>query len=524
MSVVVGLSAMADGARHTRLLLRLRWRMVRTLRARLAITIGGAAVFGALFIASSVGTMLRRIAEQGQDTALTEFAVNYVLTVEQGEFGGVGALAFGSAVAASLFAPFTGGSNAALAPSDDLAGLRPPRLHRYFDSIVTMSASTIGIIQLLTLTAVGSLLTLDGGRVGGMLFTWSMWPLLLLASVAVAWALDLSQRALGRRSRRAIFAGLAAAVALALALDPAHGKTVFGLGTRFSDTLHAAGSGQVGTTAAGLAVVAVLSTAFIVVGASLCQAALALPCVPEGNTKEYRRRIPLSRHPRIVLFQILFAQVWRTGEARRAITTMTVVGIISAWFLGPSDRGSATLVIAIPLAVALAWGVNCFGILGTGMTWLAAQPHVMRRLLGATTLVQIMATLVVAILCWAPPILAGRVDGAQVATLAAGLAASTALTTRSALTKAVMRPFRARLGSSGDSLIPPLTAINYTLRFVLWSGQIGIVVLGQGGNRQIQIVLVAAILTWTTARYARLMWHWRQRSTQTRVVTVVSAA
>lgn len=524
LDVVATPAALRAGASHTGLLLRLRWRMIRTIRSRIMVVLGLAVLFAAMFASSSVGFMVRRIAEQGTDSAMSQFAVNYILALERGDFGGVGALALGSAVAASLFSPFTGAANLSLAPGEDLAGLRPARLHRYFDALVTAGVSTIGFVQLLTLTAVASLLTLGGGRVGGMLFTWAVWVPLLLAAVAEGWAIEWLHRRLGAKARRSVLAGLATILGAAILLDPAHGRTLFGLGTVYSRTLRAAGEGHIGTTITAIAVLTAVSVGLVFLGASVCQAALALPAVPVAGTKDRKRLIPISRHPQIAMFQILVSIVVRTGEIRRPIGTVLLLGIPAVWITSSGGQTMSTLVIAIPLAVALAWGVNCFGIIGPGMTWLASQPHVMKRLLTLTTLIQIGATMGVALLVWGPPLVFGRADLGSVATVAAGLAASAAMTTRSAASKAVRKPLLARLGTRGDVIVPPLTAINYTLRFALWGGQVGVLVMGQGANRQVQGALVVTVLAWTTARYIQLLWQWRDRTTQARVVAAVSAA
>lgn len=522
MTVTVSARQLREGARHTGLLLALRWRALHSWRARLLVTFGLFLLLVVVFAASSVGMMLVRLAEQGTDTAVTEFAVNYVVALQRGEFGAIGALALGSAVAAAVFSPFTGSSNVSLFPVEDLSGLRPPRLHRYFDSLVTVAASTIGFMQLLSLTVVGALLTLDSGRAGGLLFTWAVWPVLLLLSVAEGWTLEWVHRRFGPSTRRAILGAAAAVLAVVLWLDPNHGRTLFGVGDLYSRYLVEAGRGNLLATSGAAAVIAALAAVLVWAGAVMCTNALSLPAVPTVAGTVRKRLIPISKRPVLALTQIMASQMLRSPEVYRPILTITLIGAPAGWLMSDQRETMFTLVITIPLAVALAWGVNVFGVLGPAMTWLASQPNVMRYLLGISTTLHLGAVSVVAALCWLPPVLTGRIDGMQAASLACALAVATALTTRSSAAKSVHKPYLARMGNRGDTVIPPLAAINYTMRFALWGGMAGVIVLSLSGNRQIQGVIIAAAVLWSTLRYIHLTATWLDRNTQSRVVATVA--
>ncbi len=221
--------------------------------------------------------------------------------------------------------------------------------------------------------------------------------------------------------------------------------------------------------------------------------------------------------------QLLVRQMARTVEVRRPILAVVVLGMPAVWLSGGDRLVMTTLVLATPLAVALAWGVNCFGVLGAAMPWLASQPNLLRWLLWTVTAIQVAVVAVLAILCWAPPWVAGVVDTRDIASLAAGLAVSTAVTTRSAVAKAVGRPYLARLGEGGDVIVPPLAATNYALRFALWGGQFGVIVLAQS-DRLLQVALVGAALVWSSVRFAALLGQWRNRAVQAYVVATVAAS
>lgn len=507
-------------ARDTGMLLKLRWRIVRSARSKAVVGVGIGVFVAALFIASQVGTLFRAYAEEGVETAAGAFAVNYVIALN-GELGVIGASAVGSVIVVALFAPFVGSAMTSLAPTDDLSGLRPTRIHRFFDSIVTNTASGIGFLQLITLTSIGSLLTLDGGRPAGLLVMWSIWPCVLLLSVAEGWVIELAHRRYGTRVRRAIGLGLVLLIGLMVSYDPQHGKTVFGLGNLITNTVQAATEGRFDVVGLHMGVVAVVSVALFVTGLVTCRAALAHPAPVTALRAERRRLVPMSANPNRALAQILLAQIIRSPEVRRPVLTVFAMGVPAVW-LGGQSNVVTTLVVAVPLAVALAFGINIFGVLGPAMSWFAAQPGLMRRILVMATVAQIAMTVLLATLIWAPVTIAGRVDLGDVGTIAAGTIVSTLLTVRSATAKSVTRPFMVRLGGRGDMIVPPLTAINYTIRFALWAGQIGVLVTTS--DQWLQLALVAFAVAWTSLRFLRLFRYWNDRDVQAFVVNRVAAA
>lgn len=535
-SVLPGWAEVSAAARDTSLLLKLRWRLIRSTKSRLGVILGLGGFFLLLGIAANIGTLIREWAAQGMQTAASIYAANYVVALDRGDLGIVGATALGSAMAAAMFAPFTGASMIALAPADDLTALRPTRLHRYFDSLVTSSISTIGFLQLISLTAVGSLLTLNGGRTAGLLFTWEVWPVLVLATVAEGWAIELVHRSFGPVARRSLGLGLAGAVVAAALVDPNHGRTLFGVGDLFSQTLTHAANHQNGLVWAAAGVVLVLGVAIFGLGLVLCRAALAKPAGVSLKARARRRLLPISTRPTVALVQLLLAQIWRTIEVRRPLMTVLVIGIPAALLTGDSTTCAMTMVVAIPLSVALAFGINTFGILGAAMPWLASQPGVMRCLLRITVGVQIGITVLLSVLVWTPATIVDHVSLGSVAAIAAGTAVSTLFTTRSAAAKAVNKPYLIRLGSRGDMIVPPLTAINYTLRFALWSGQLGVLTLNAGDAHftlaghlfypgvWLQILLVTVALAWTSVRFVGVFRQWTDRDVQAFIVKQVAAA
>lgn len=514
---------LGEAARSTGMLLRLRWRTLRSVRSKMAVAAGLGFLFVVLFAASEAGTVLRALAEQGNGSSASKYAASYIVALRNGDLGSIGAIALGTAFAAALFNPFTGAANVALASADSLTALRPHRLHRHFDALLTQAVSTVGFLQLVSLTCAASLVTLDGGRPAGLVLTWAVWPVLLLASVTEGWVIEYMQRRFGTRIRVSIGSGCAVLIAGVLWVDPHHGETLFGIGDVYSWALSAAAAGSVGVTVSAIAVLASSAVLLFAAGLRVCAVALSLPAPATKQERARRIRVPISRRPWLSTAQVLGSQLTRTVESRRPLVTIVMLAVPAAWLSGATSSALTTMVIAIPLAVSLAWGVNAFGVIGPGMTWLMAQPRFARRALTLVVTLQLSVICAISVLCFLPPAMYGALPGRKVAAVAAGLAVSGALTTRNAVSKAVRRPFLARLGARGDVIVPPLTAVNYTVRFVIFGGQLGVIVMTQA-KPMWQLVMVTVVLAWALLRYAFLARQWRNRTVQAQVVAAVAAA
>jgi hypothetical protein len=514
---------LAAAARATGLLLRTRRQMVRDLRARALLTLGMGVLLSLLFLAANVGYLLRRAAETGAGSPGTEAVVNTVVGLESGALGTIGAVTLGSVFASALISPFVGMTIQALTSAEDLSVLRPPRLHRYFDALITAATSTVGLMQVVSLTLLASLLTINSGHAGAILLAWATFPVVLLVTTALGWGIELVMRTWGSRVRRILAVILALLVGGGLLLDPRHGQTMFGLGTFYSAALRAPGAGDTATIVwalLGLVTVAVIA---FVAGVLACQAALTRPAVPQTIRRTTRRRMPLSRHRRIALLQILAAGLLRTPDVRRALGTVLVMGIPGIALTGGSATSLLSVAIAAPLSTALIWGSNAFGVLGQGMTWLATQPNVLRWLLPLTALVQAATVATLIALTWLPAALFGSLDARTVASVTAAAIVSTAFVTRSAAAKAVRHPTLVRQGTRGDVIMPPMRALNYTVRFMVLGGAVATVTYFAGDD-WLRLGLVFGALIWTAARFWWLRRAWRDRVLQARVVATVSAA
>jgi hypothetical protein len=503
------------------MLMQVRWRMVRGVRSKLSVVVGVAVMFLALFVCANIGALIRALAEEGTGEAASVYAIAYIVSLERGQLGSFGALALGSVVTTAIFTSLMGMGGASLFPAQELVGIRPHRLHRYFDTLVVQAISAVGMFQLVALTALGSLLTLDGDRGPALLIVWAMWPMVCALEVMVAWAIGLAQRMYGRVVRRVSVVVLVCGVGMALFLDPDHGQTLFGAGDPFASAIREASQGRWMAALPVFTLTMVLTAVFVIVGVTITQATLLKPAVPIPVPKSYWRW-KISTNPVFALTQLLLLQVVRTGAIRRPILAVALVAPPAVILTHGSSTVLCTLVATIPLAVCLSWGVNVFGVIGPGMTWLAAQPNVNRMILGVAVAVQLSIIAVLSVGVWGPAAVFGVIDLRTAASVAAATVVTSLITTRSAATKSVCRPYHVNVSQRGDQIIPPLTSINYTLRFVLGGGLVGLLVVTMP-SRPFQLATVAAVATWTTYRFIKLARYWAHPLVQARVVAAVAA-
>jgi hypothetical protein len=507
----------ATGLKDTRLLMRLRWRSVRSVWTKLLVWVSAVVLAFTLIAMSNAGAAVKQFATNPHETALTQFALNYLIAFERGQLGLSGALALGSAVAASVFSPFTGASNLSLTPSDDLGAIRPHRLHRYFDAFLLQTVSTISVLQLLSLVGVTSLLTLNGGRTVGMVTTLTLWVALITLSTAIGWSLEYLRRTKGQHLRRLIAGAAAGVLGAALLLNKEHGMTLFGAGTAYSDFLQNKTQTPVWLPAVGLLVFAGV---LFVYGITMCQMSLTHPDVSVA-TKKNVKIFSNPKTPRGAVTQMVLTQIFRTNEIRQPILLLSVLMLPGVWLSRGNEIAMTTTIIAIPLSVALSWGANIFGVIGPGMTWLSNQPKAFKLLLDQAVFAQLSIVTFISVTTWVPLILLGTIPANRGFDVLLGLTAATAVTTRSAVTKSIYTPTLARLGTRGSSTLPPLTAVNYTLRFAMFGGQIGVIVTSIS-DQKLQLILTATICAWQTLRYMRLRSVWADRNEQCRVTSIVS--
>jgi len=488
-------------------LLHARYSIIRETKTKLALWFGILTIAISVIGVSFTGQFVKTVSQStGPNTEAAKiFATTYLQSYIRGELGTLVATTLGLALISVIIAPFTGTSITSLVSHHHLVSIRSSNRHRFTDSLITQFFASISLLQLLTLTAVGSLLTLDGGRIEGILYTWASWPVLVIISTMFVWIAEYLYRILGERKRFGILMLVLALIALIVFIYPEQGRTVFGIGTGYASLIQGFANFDLTTKALAVFILVALFFLFFFISYRISQAVLAQPEIfaKENTTLKKVRARETSAYASIELAYLGINQLWRNLEIRKPLGMATLFGAGVVFFGNQTFSIMSTMVLIIPLIVCLSWGSNVFGILGNGFTWLSSKPFAMRNILWVFSGIQIALTISLFALMCLPSLLTGRIDYDSAMGIILAVISTSFLMTRSAIDKSVRFPYPYKAGVRGESILPPATLINYTLRFSLWSGLYGFIVVGSD-NLLAQLGLTFVAVMWSLFRMVRL--------------------
>lgn len=493
-------------------LLHLRWSIIRSKKTKLSLWLGILMIAFAISSVSYTGELVRYAAQDtsGRNQVVKTFAITYLESYLRGELGTLVSITLGVAIVSVAVAPFTGNSITSLISYHHLVSMRSSQRHRFTDSFISQLFSSISILQLLTLTAVASLLTLDGGRVQGVLYAWGSWPVLIALSTMFVWIAEYLYRKLGEKLRLSLMGVVGAGVGVAVLLDPAHGQTVFGIGSGYAYIIQNFNSFDT-----PLKVIATVFLFVLFVGISWIAYIVSIKTLAQAErqskrTTGHRKSRPwkTSQSPIVEMIHLCFVQLWRSMEIRKPLIMATIFGSVMIFYSDGAFSITATMILIIPLIVSLSWGSNVFGVLGNGYIWLSSLPGANRYIIWTFASVQTIVTFALFSLMCMPSIIFGHGSYLTFAGLILALLSTSILMTRSALTKSVKHPYAYKAGTRGENILPPATMINYTLRFALWSGMYGIIVI-VASNILIQLALTFLAFAWSIFRLSRLNNRWQ---------------
>lgn len=503
------------GVQDTYLLLRMKWADIDNLFARLFLVAGLALLLGMVVTVSYTGFFIRNLAQNGTtNPEIQEYALTYLGIFQNGELGTIGATALGLSAISAIIAPLGGAVRTFIISPREIVPFPLSRWHRFSDSIVAQAFSVISLLQLVALTAITSLIVLQGNREVALLFTWFIWIALVALSIIATWAAELLYRSFGPKVRVGIVGGIFVLIALALAVDPNHGKTLFGMGTAYSDAITKAS-----TTTSLVSVVQMLSVPLIIAailffGAGfLASMALSrpeyLPVKIKDKASMKKVRVTKSfKTPELELLKTLALAIVRSPEGRKPIIAVLTIGIAGTALMGGQQAVAVGFTLMVPLVAALAWGANAFGIIGNGLSWLSNHPRLFNRLPWLLFGLQVVVTISLFTIVWLPAVLMGKVDGQTIVSISTAAIATSFIVSRSSMQKSMHRPHPMYFGQRNESLLPPLTTIGYTFRFTFWAGQYGLILVSLNGNLGYQLPMMFAAIAWSLIRMARLHYKW----------------
>lgn len=494
-----------ESFRDSLIFMNARWNFIRSRRGKILLWLGIIAIFGTVFLASNTGYFIRRIAEgnMAQDTALKQYAIIYLQSYMRGELGILVSGTIGIAIISVFVSPFTGTVSTSLISASHIVSVRRDDKHRFTDSILTQFFSSISLLQLLTLTTVASLLTIDGNNTWGILYAWASWPVLVLLSVFFLWVAEYLYRVFGEKTRLLMAALFLGIIGLAIILNPKNGETAFGIGEVYAYNIKNFNHFDTDQKIISMGALFFLSIAcfFGAYFASMKTLAHAERMKPAKKRKR-PPRWQTSPFYAVETVKILFSQVWRNPETKKPLLATIAFGAIMIFATNGTFSVASTFIIIVPLIVSIAWGSNLFGVLGQGFSWVSSQPYIMGNFLKIAYLTQVAITSTIYFLILLPSIIYGKVPTEQIAGMILAFTAVTAVMTRSAIEKSAKNPFPVRAGARGESILPPATIISYTLRFSLWSGQLGVIIL------IIPDIFLQLGITFLAVTWALVRLHW----------------
>lgn len=467
------------GFSATLLLLHLRWRMIRSKPFKLGIVILAVLFVIGLYSSVNLGYLVQLTAQQGGDTAQVIYATAWISALDSGYIASIGALAIGGAVLVAFFAPLTGTSTLSLVSYDDSLGVRPPRMHRFWDSLVINTSSGIGLLQFVTLTAVTSLVTIDGFKFWALIFTWVLWFSLVCVNTTLGFVFELFQRKWGVVRRRVVVLSALAIVGVAVLLDDKHGTDLFGLAKYYNDGLRLSVESFNWLSVALVSTTTLFAIIMMVIGVYVAGSALALPEKGGNKSGEHRSKHYGGSSGFLTAVLLIGRTLFRTKESRKPVITIILLGLPVAFFMKLDETLIIAFTMTVPLALSLGWAVNLFGVIGQGMYWLGSQPKVMYYLPRVSFLFQVVFSFVLLGAFWLIADVRGNVtDGATKVFLIATFMNTFATAALSSLI-AVSHPVRASLKNRGDALTPPLTTLIYLVIIVVFGCLPGIVAVQQ---------------------------------------------
>lgn len=512
---------MADGFRASVALLRLQLGVGRSLKPRL-IGLGIVIVIALVVsIVSYTGNMVKFAAIE-QTGIVQLYAKNYLSAFTRGELGGIGASALGLSILSALVSPLTGATSTSFLPPRELVGISITRWHRFTDSLFSQVLSSIAILQLITLTALSSMLTLDTTRHAGMFMTWFVWADLISLTVLSLWVTEYLHRRHGARVRAFIFSGVLIVIGLAILIDPNGGSTVFGIGSAYADSVANIGDMSLSRQVGIYSILAIGGLVLLYAASVVMSSALMLP---EATTKKSSSgsSIPTDRfYLKLSTDLLIFLRTMRrTQEIRKPIVASVVIGVILTMFAPQSFAVNSTFAVIIPLVVALAWGSNAFSHLGGGATWMLSQPRSLARAPWMIFSIQVVTSLALFTVVWTPSVIFGRNSIGDFFTNFVAVAASGAIVARSATAKSLKKAEPTHYGSRGESTLSPMRALQYTMRFALWGGQYGVIILSLEDTKMRLSLAFLAIL-YQVMRMRKLQSFWSHAENRRTVAAAVA--
>jgi hypothetical protein len=492
-----------------RALVGLRWRMVRSPRARAGLIGLLVALLVLLAGGVAVGQSLPGSVELRRIILLTPtfFVVFAVLTV---------------------VAPLVAGGGNELYPEGQLVAYPIEPRTVYAGSLLVAPLNLAWITQVIVLFTTTAIVAEQDAKVGlALLTTFAFVVTCTVVGQSIAWAVvGLRQRVRGRNVSRLLAGALF--VASLVVFTTGHTRDVLDASPTERVVLAAsAGSqGRYGRWATTTAVLVLIAYVAARLGRLACAWAVRRTApVGRPELKPVERRGP--RRGRLAeLTAVDRASVWRSTSLRRGTLVLAVLPGSVSMLAHPTWSSLALLPGLVAAGAGLLFGVNAFCLDGSGAMFVASQPHDPRDTLVAKLLVTMQTCLAAVVL--AVTLAATQVrhapSAAELVAVLGSVVGSSLLVVAACGRMSVGSPHKADLRGPRDTPAPPATMAIYSMRLALGTTWAGLAFAGAGGSGSVVAALAAcvAVLCVGTRSLLRTLERWSSPLQRAHVVTTVS--
>lgn len=220
------------------------------------------------------------------------------------------------------------------------------------------------------------------------------------------------------------------------------------------------------------------------------------------------------------------ASVWRSTPLRRGALVLALLPGSVAMLAHPTWVSLALLPGLVAAGAGLLFGVNAFCLDGSGAMWVASLPHLPRYTFVAKLLVvgQTCLAAVLLAVCLAATQVRTAPSAAEVVAVLGSVLGSTLLVVASCGRLSVRTPHKADLRGPRDTPAPPAAMAVYSMRLALgttWAG-LAFAAAGASGSLGAAVAASVAVLCLGSRSILRTLEGWASPAQRARVVTTVS--
>ena len=470
-----------SGFKDTISILALKWGSIKKKRTKalilFALSMFALTLYGMAYIGSALLKILTIDVGDGNDL-IKSFMTQYLTSFANGELDVYVSGVFGATILTILVLPFSGYSLGGIVPTRDMSIVKSNNNYRLSDSILIQFASALSILQLISLTVLSSLISIEGGTGPAVVYAWTTWIAIVFTTVAFMWIIEYINRRYGKKVKGSLILGILVAMVLAVLLDPFHGTTFFGLSPIYVDVLQNIYTYNVVNYLIAYGVVIILLILFASTINFVGSKALMLPepvAIKEKNAKNIT--LATKRWSKITLGHLIRLIVLRYKIIWRPILITVIFSSGLLIVLGTNDISGtlSSVMIIVPLVICLSFGINMFGILGSSNIWLLSMPKwretILYRLIGIQlTVIGISYFIVIG-----SGLSFQRVAFSDVLSSLPGLISTSIIMIIYSVSRSLKSPVKYTASSRGDAILPAMMLLGYMVKFMMLGGFIGII-------------------------------------------------